>query len=393
MSLPIWCHHDGHGAFELFEEFNSWIDEGGSELAEDSFSPWQTIKQLREVGISQPSKAFYAGDREGYRQVLLAYRQRTLQQVLSQDELCLQYGKKDGIHWFERNEQRFNQLVNRLEQGMVVPFIGAGVSAAAGFPSWSDHLRQQARTAGIPVRTVNQLLKLGQYEQVIEQIELQHGREVFAQEILDVFGRSTLVPSLCIHLVKLFEDTLITTNYDRLLEQALDSYQHLPQQVINGVMAMTKPEPGKVTLFKMHGDIKAPKCCILGKRQYDDAYGSPKLDLTKPIPKMLRYFFQNNSLLFIGCSLSNDRTLQVFQTTKEEEGDIDFPQHFAFQQLPDNLKALTKRNSELAHLGITVIWYPKGRHDQVEALLRAAINELNYRKAEAILANSLNLGH
>lgn len=383
MSLSTWCHHDGHAEFELFEEFNIWIDEGEIEHVDDRdpSNPLLRLRQLYDIGLSQPSKAFYAGDKEGYRQVLYAYRQRTLQQALSRDELCQRYGQEAGAHWFERNEQHFYQLVARLEEKIVVPFIGAGVSATAGYPSWSTHLRQQARTAGMPVKQVNQWLKAGEYEQVIEQIELQHGRDVFAQEIRDVFGKQYDLPIIVAHLVKLFDDTLITTNYDRLLERAIETNNQHPLQTINGVTAMTLPEVGKTTLFKVHGDIREPQSCILGKRQYDGAYGTPKLDLTRPIPKMLGYYFQNNSLLFIGCSLNNDRTLQVFRAIRAEAGDASFPQHFAFHQLPSTQAALVKRNSELARLGITAIWYPEGQHEQVEALLRAAINELNYRKA------------
>ena len=97
---------------------------------------------------------------------------------------------------------------------------------------------------------------------------------------------------------------------------------------------------------------------------------------------MLGRYYSNNNLLFIGCSLKNDRTLQVFQATKVAAGDFSFPQHFAFEQAPVELDALVARNSELMRLGITAIWYPKGQHEKVEGLLSHSKSELNYRKAQ-----------
>lgn len=369
-----WCQTDGHADYELFEDFNTWIDEGdiGLELP--------LLVKLSSVGLSQPSKALFAGDREAYEQALSAYRIDRRQEVLSRAQLIEALGEDDGNHWFERNEQRFNQLIERLAEKMVVPFIGAGVSVDGGFPTWANHLRQQGRTAGIPKEQVEAWLAAGKYEEVIEQIEHKNGREAFAQEIRDVFGKLGSINDITLIISELFKDTLITTNYDRLLEQVYDTGVDLPVQVINGVTAMKMPEADKVTIIKMHGDFKDPARCILGKTQYDEAYGDKRLDMDRPIPKMLRYHYSNNSLLFVGCSLKSDRTLQVFQATKAHAGDKLFPQHFAIEQTPDQLEALVERNGELARLGITAIWYPKGQHNQIEAILRHAKNELNHSR-------------
>nr|WP_319565622.1 SIR2 family protein [uncultured Rhodoferax sp.] len=369
-----WCHTDGHADYELFEDFNAWIDEGeiGLELP--------LLVKLSSVGLSNPSKAFFAGDREAYEQALRAYCIDRRQEVLSRSDLIEALGEEDGNHWFERNEQRFNQLLERLEEKMVVPFIGAGISVGGGFPTWANHLRQQGRTAGIPKEQIETWLAAGDYEEFIEHIELKNGRDAFAQEIRDVFGKLGSIQDITLIISELFKDTLITTNYDRLLEQVYDTGADSPVQVINGVTAMEVPQADKVTIIKMHGDFKDPARCILGKAQYDQAYGEEQLDMDRPIPKMLRYHYSNNSLLFVGCSLKSDRTLQVFQATKEQAGDKLFPQHFAIEQAPDQLEALVKRNGELARLGITAIWYPKGQHNQVEAILRHARNELNHSR-------------
>jgi hypothetical protein len=370
-----WCQTDEHADYELFEDFNAWIDEGDIDLE------LPLLRGLGQIGLSNPSRAFFAGDRKAYEQALQAYRAGRRREVLSRDYFVGTYGEEEGVHWFDRNEQRFDQLVNCLAAQEVVPFIGAGISVGGGFPTWANHLRQQGRTAGIAPEQVEAWLAHGQYEEVIAHIEQHHGPEVFAQEIRDVFGKRGSIQDITLRISELFSDTLITTNYDSLLEQLFDTGGASRVQVVNGVTAMTLPDPEKVTIIKIHGDCKDPAHCILGKAQYDAAYGEPALDLHRPVPKILANYYRYNSLMFIGCSLRNDRTLQVFRSTRVAAGDYSFPQHFSIEQAPEQREALVARNSELLRLGITAIWYPKGMHQKVEAVLRHAKGELNYMKA------------
>ena len=157
--VDTWCQTDGHADYELFEDFNAWIDEGDIDL------DLPLLRDLGQVGLSNPSKAFFAGDREAYEQALQAFRAVRRREVLSRDHLVEIYGEADGLHWFERNERRFEQLVECLAAQEVVPFVGAGISVGGGFPTWANHLRQQGRTAGIRPEQVEEWLAQGQYEE------------------------------------------------------------------------------------------------------------------------------------------------------------------------------------------------------------------------------------
>jgi hypothetical protein len=151
-------------------------------------------------------------------------------------------------------------------------------------------------------------------------------------------------------------------------------------QVINGLNALEQPDPKKITVIKLHGDIQNPKRCILSKNQYDEAYGNGSLNMHKPIPKLLAYHYKNSSLLFLGCSLSNDRSVQVFKTIKEGMGEEEVTkQHFSIEQAPESLEEIAQRNAELAKLGITPIWFEKDRYELVESILGLAKNELRHR--------------
>lgn len=372
MSLnpEIWCDRDEHKQFECFIDFNEWLD--GSE---DEAKAIRAANGLTKV--SQASKALFAGDKNAYEQAFRAYRLQRRHEVLSGQYIEDTYGDN---HWFERNEERLDQLVSCLLNDSIVPFIGAGVSVSGGFPTWKEHLRRQGRTAGINSAVIEAHLAKGEYEAVIEIIEGTRGPDVFAQEIRDAFSKTGSLEDITLLISELFSDTLITTNYDRLLEQCFDVGPGLEVQVINGTGAMDKPDPKKVTIIKLHGDIGNPYRCILGKRHYGAAYGETDLDLGRSIPRLLRYYFTNSSLLFIGCSLNNDRTIQVFKAVKDELGDGERPEHFSIEQAPENEVDLVTRNAELLDLGIVPIWFPKGEYDKVEAILRHARNELNYRQ-------------
>ena len=362
-----WCDRDKHKLYEHFIDFNEWLE------SEDA-------RELREEnninGISQPSKAFYAGDKEAYKQAFKEYRRDRRHEVLNEAYLC---ELCENDHWFQRNLGRFDQLVKCMEEGAVVPFLGAGLSVAGGFPSWEDHLRQQGRTAGIDHEHIEELLTSGKYETVIEEIENIRGRDVFTQEIRDVFSRTGEITETTLLLTELFSDTILTTNYDRLIEQAFDTGKENGFQIINATNALENPAVDRVTIYKLHGDIQNPARCILSKNQYDAAYGNDELDISLPIPKLLSYHFRNSSLLFLGCSLNNDRTIQVFRAVKTEIGDAETPQHFSIEQAPEDMEDLVERNAHLAKLGITAIWFEKGRYDYVDDMLRLARNELRYR--------------
>lgn len=370
-NAETWCDRDGHKLFEHYVDFNEWFDS-------DDAAP---VRENYKVdGISVPSKAFYAGDKEAYDQAFREYRKNRRHEVLNERYLCDQFSDD---HWFQRNLDRFDQLVAQLEEGNVVPFIGAGLSVAGGFPSWEGHLRTQGRTAGIDSAHIETLLAGGQYESVIEEIEAGRGRDVFIQEIRDVFSRTGRITDTTLLITEIFRDTILTTNYDRLIEQALDTGAENAFQVINGMTALAAPATDRVSIIKLHGDVRTPATCILSKNQYDLSYGNGGIDMTLPIPKLLEYYYINSSLLFLGCSLNSDRTIQVFRAIKSEiekkVGDVVIPQHFSIEQAPETEQELIDRNAYLAKLGVTGIWFEKGRYEYVDGMLRIARNELRYR--------------
>lgn len=364
----IWCDEDEHYRYEHFADFNDWLDSEEGQFARVGYGV---------DALPQPSKALFSGDRSGYDEAFQAFRKERRHEALSKIYFQEFFGDD---HWFQRNVDHFIQLVELMYAGVVVPFVGAGISASGGFSSWKNHLRHQGKTANIASERIEALLASGAYETVLEEIEAVRGREVFINEIRDEFSRSGTIPDVVWRISELFTDTVITTNYDRLIELSYETGEEGKVQVINGLNALEMPDPKKITVIKLHGDIRVPKRCILSKNQYDEAYGNGSLNMHKPIPKLLAYHYKNSSLLFLGCSLRNDRTVQVFKAIKEAMGEEEeTKQHFSIEQAPESLEEIAQRNSELAKLGITPIWFEKERYEFVESILSLAKNELRHR--------------
>ena len=247
----IWCDEDGHRKYEDFADFNEWFDSAdGAGLR---------VQALVD-GLANPSKAFFAGDREAYNVTLEGFRLDRRNEWLSKGPLEQLLGDN---HWSDRNAARFDQLCDRLETGDVVPFIGAGLSQPGGFPTWKNHLRQQGRTAGLASDAVEELLARGLYEDIVDRSEQQRGADVFAQELRDAFSKNGVIPPADYLIAELFQDTLITTNYDRLIEQSLDVGDGKAVEVLTPAIILQPPDAGKITIIKLHGNVDAPASCNL----------------------------------------------------------------------------------------------------------------------------------
>jgi hypothetical protein len=351
----IWCDEDKHSHFEKFVDFNEWLNGEDGETIRNEFGL---------AKLTDPSKAFFAGDREAYDQAFREYRKERRHEVLCEQFFADTFpAEGEDNHWFELNQRRFDQLLGRLATKDTLPFVGAGLSVPGGFSSWEGHLWHQAETAGLEREAVKELLKEGQYESVIEQIVALRGRDVFVQDIRDEFDRNGTIPDVVFRLAELFSDTVVTTNYDRLIEQAFETGNPEPVQIITGENATDFPDAEKTTVVKLHGDIRRPGHCVLSKDQYDAAYGADDIDLSLPIPKLLDYYFRNNSLLFLGCSLHNDRTIQVFKAIKASHHGDDLPQHFVVESCPESLEELREptwktrnKNARVPDASDLIVW-------------------------------------
>lgn len=283
------------------------------------------------------------------------------------------------------NEYVWNELLKQWERMPVIPVIGAGLSKWC-YPMWGELLINIANTCNC-TKEVKLYLKNGQSEKAAQLIQSKIGKWNFQKKVVNEMSEKKLEdlsnrPKYQELLKQIFTGIVITTNFDRALERCFDHIQvHYPCDPWGEKAAYAALQANEKILFKLHGDINDMEHIVLTEESYDATYGKAgKLDFDKPEPKLLKKVFENRSILFLGCSLNSDRTLDVLQETNVGT-------YFAVLPLPketENKNNPLKPNcnvdayfERLKTLGdkyhIQAIWYPYGKADEA---LEALINEL-----------------
>ncbi|WP_146010086.1 SIR2 family NAD-dependent protein deacylase [Burkholderia sp. WAC0059] len=366
MSVNKWCEDDEHSGYQLRQTFNAWLDSDDDEA----------VAVLKTLGIGRivaaPSKALFAGDRVAYHEELERFQTRRLDSALGQDRI--------DDHWVGKNRAHFNALLEPLTARHVIPFVGAGISCASSLPSWTAHVLHQAKSAGLDTNATAARLGNGEYEAVVDDIVALRGEGLFAQEMRDAFDGATSNLQLAKMVVQLTRSVIVTTNYDRVLEQALSAIGEASVELLTAgeenARLIRAQSNGQRALLKVHGDIRLPTTWILSAKQYDANYGLGIPDMKLPLPRKLRHIFEHGSILFLGCSLVGDRTLRVFENLVAEAGLANVPRHFAILEAPKSPVDLVAHNARLANLSIDVIWYPNGAHEYVQLLISELLERI-----------------
>jgi hypothetical protein len=337
--------------------FDEIIDDG-------DFEDLQVICKRgdEEIPLAKPSRAFYFGDRNLYDQEAKRFDQDEKSRILNSDQ-------------FPRNLARFDELKRSCQRGFVVPFVGAGMSKSAGCPEWREYLLKLCVDASLDPDAMRvRLERSGDYEGVTNDLVAALGVNRFNLDFERDFKTPDDIAGAVSLLPKLFDSSCITTNFDRVLETvyANDARTFLEKVTGRGQAgAFFRAIPaGERYLLKLHGNLDNAAERVLSKQEYDLAYGNDgNIHFECPIPKLLRRLFSSYSFLFLGCSLSADRTIQTFMRVAQLEGQETLPNHYALLACPTDPMRRSSIEQRLADAHIAPLWYPDGEHESVEQML------------------------
>ncbi len=282
------------------------------------------------------------------------------------------------------NQSVYDDLKKAYQGGNVLPFVGAGLSVFCGYQSWPNVLRELAKFLydGDRRIEIEKKIAAGELLEAAQEIQDAYPRiltelqKIISYEKIEKCGEETWYASAAYSLPYLFPNSLVlTTNFDRVLEEVYGKCRHGFGNVI------TPYEPALLTqarqnnshcLFKLHGDI-GPEVCDIAKlvftrEQYDVAYAEGGA-LMKELP----LWFQNKKLLFLGCSLAMDKTMEVLQQVTADNPGL---AHFAI--LPCRSGDVERRCTEMGKLGISAIFYPESCHEAVRVILERLLEETNH---------------
>ncbi len=217
--------------------------------------------------------------------------------------------------WSEISEQQrayADNIINFARRGELVLFLGAGVSAGAGLPSWGQLLTHLTEKSGISEEQHKSLSGFNFLDQAeILKRELAKNNIDMNQEIVALLGAKQLY-SLTHALISNWPvNEAVTQNYDTMYENACrDSKQPL------SVIPYTFDENSDKWLLKMHGCITQPDDIVLSRSDYLD-YDYTRSALSGIVQALL----VTKHMLFLGFSLTDDHFIQlIFDVHKAVKG-------------------------------------------------------------------------
>ncbi len=295
---------------------------------------------------------------------------------------------------YKINAEHLDGVLEGVKRGSVIPMVGAGFSAGA-YPLWRNLLLDWAKGFGsVFENEVEGLLNEGKFEEAASRVEEEMGENTFRDAIKNEFGEPTLRDAYNKltrerrGFPQIFRGCVLTTNYDRLLERAYDEAglgieSVCPHGEYHRAQAEGGLQRGDRMLFKLHGDAWDPTNAVITRDDYNRFYGSKGgTGKEKTLVDHMRNAFTGKQALFLGCSLSKDRTLDVLkgccknmtqyalvELPKETRNDKDPFSPILVDSKGLQIPAYKDKRLWLDSLGIRPIWYPYGEHSALDALL------------------------
>lgn len=290
----------------------------------------------------------------------------TFEDWLTQRKLTFLEQANELLNLFD-NRNRFEQLQRTFENGKVMPFLGAGMSMPSGYPGWTQFLFDACSESHVTEANLSAMIDSGQYEEAAQSLYDDMTAAGFNELLESAFNSNKEIYGAIHYLPKLFpKSSIITTNFDNLIERVFKGVDQSFDQVrsgktLNEVLRLIPM--GNKLLVKLHGNCDLVAERVLLKDEYNIAYADGN-----EVKNFFNRILFGQSLLFIGCSLNVDRTIQAMVHVVEKYGAETLPRHYALLELKNDDDRVA-RKKQLARANIFPIWYPEGEHDDsIEAL-------------------------
>ena len=240
-------------------------------------------------------------------------------------------------------QQNFNALIEVYKNNQLIPYVGAGFSMVFNdeyaCPSWKGFLESlfeanKKDMLASEKTDFERYFNVNNYEMALDVLVDALTTNEFYKQVEATFDKpkNKDMPAGFSDKFSLFHQVFtgpwLTTNLDRFIEDTCPqgaAYITSIWGYSDGRLA-DNLNRGDLSgyLFKLHGDAKDKKDMVFAHKQYVSAYGDEQgFDIKQPLPQAFKQLFCNNSLLFIGCSLTIDRPLKILQHfVKPENGGV-----------------------------------------------------------------------
>src|SRR5579864_1359021 len=158
-----------------------------------------------------------------------------------------------------------SKYAKELANDNAAAFVGAGLSKAAGYVDWPGLLDPIAKELGLDVRKENDLVALAQYYVNTKG----SNRHQLSQLLIENFSDLQEPTENHKILARLPIRAFWTTNYDTLIESALQAGGKITDVKYTTEQLTTTKARRDVVVYKMHGDVNHPGSAVLTKDEYE----------------------------------------------------------------------------------------------------------------------------
>ncbi|WP_372369777.1 SIR2 family protein [Candidatus Uabimicrobium sp. HlEnr_7] len=197
--------------------------------------------------------------------------------------------------------KHIDELQNELANERLVVFAGAGISQGSGLPSWQELVTSLAEIAGINQKAEN----VEELMSIAQECRDRLGKS-FSKEFKRLLKNSEFVPSITHYLLATLPvSTVVTTNFDSLLEQSLLRIKKVAFTINRAFDVAWAPIKDQVNVLKIHGDIDDLGNITFSKDDYEHYF-----ERRPSLSALLKGLFLNRTFLFVGYSL-RDPNLKI----------------------------------------------------------------------------------
>jgi hypothetical protein len=227
-------------------------------------------------------------------------------------------------------------LKSQYQRGVVLPFIGAGVSMSVTWkghdgkikrgPSWEELVKEAARKLGF--NDVRMLRVRGGDLEILEYFGLKRHNEFaglasWLSREMDPPDGDLLNSKIHAELAALDACRFFyTTNYDNFLERAMRLHKRECQTVVVE-SDMNKPfENGSAEVIKFHGDLDFPSYMVVSEQHYQR-----RLRLDTPMDYRFQADLLGRVVLFIGYSFKDWNVSYLFRLINDRFNELQGSHH------------------------------------------------------------------
>ena len=209
-------------------------------------------------------------------------------------------------------------IVNEyVQQEKIALFVGAGISALSGYPSWSKLVLNMAKKIGYQVKLKdldgNECLSSDEYLKIPQIFYENKGEKEYFKIVrkqLHIIKEPNEIHKMIMHL---HPNHILTTNYDTLLEQTANRIG-MSYSVINSDSKVSVA-PTRNYILKVHGDFENNNF-VLKEKDYLDYETNFKL-----VDNLMKTIISTHLVIFIGYSLGDYNIKLVLNWVKHVQKD------------------------------------------------------------------------